>query len=489
MQIIQAFALFNHLLTIITMFKKTLITIAISVAVIAILAPYTLGFSLWHTGHAIKVATSLTAKLACSARYISGFSTQQIAEDLASYSPVTRWVNLHYDDELKFTQANLFTMAPVKAQYTQAKGCSLVNGKNNTSNSAEKSLVSLTAPPLSDSTKPWPEGSSVETIAPTMQQVLKQLLAQDNANELNTRAMVIVKNGEIIAEAYSDGIFPSTPLLGWSMTKSVTAMLLGRMAQLGMVSMDRDNLFQEWQQDRRKQISLQDLLQMSSGLAFDETYAPGSDATHMLFTADSASEVAMASPVIEPKGEHFSYSSGTTNLLARFIHQQFGHSTQSAINFLFNELFIPLGLQNSVLETDASGVFVGSSYLYGSARDWARLGLLMLNQGSVNQGKANQQRLLTKEWIRNATTPNRSNNDKRYGYQFWLNYGEVDSRWPSLPRDAYAMNGNRGQSVMIIPSEQVVFVRLGWTKGNYPKGENFSYLLGQLNSLKMKDSR
>jgi CubicO group peptidase (beta-lactamase class C family) len=132
-------------------------------------------------------------------------------------------------------------------------------------------------------------------------------------------------------------------------------------------------------------------------------------------------------------------------------------------------------MTNSIFEMDASGVMVGSSYLYASGRDWARLGLLMLN-GGINDGE----RLLPEGWTEAAHKPNTSNNDKRYGYQFWLNEGEDELRWPALPTDAYAMMGNRKQSVMIIPSEGVVFVRLGWSSGDYPMAANYVKLLSVL---------
>lgn len=120
-------------------------------------------------------------------------------------------------------------------------------------------------------------------------------------------------------------------------------------------------------------------------------------------------------------------------------------------------------------------MFVGSSYLYASARDWAKLGLLMLNEG-----KFNGEQLLPNDWVNKATSPNNSDNEKAYGFQFWLNNGDEHLRWPSLPEDAYAMMGNRKQSVMVIPSENTVLVRLGWTKGDYPMEQNYRAILDTL---------
>ena len=320
--------------------------------------------------------------------------------------------------------------------------------------------------------EPWPLGEEVPKTAPVIQQALEKLLRSDNEQGYNTRALLVVKDGVLLAEAYGPNINADTPLLGWSMAKSVTAIMLGVLEYQGNVDSKASNLFPEWQGDERAEITLEHLLQMSSGLNFDETYAPGSDATHMLFTADSASDVAIASPLWKQPSSYFSYSSGTTNLLSRHISNTLDNDPQAVQNFVQNSLFKPLGMANSEFEMDASGAMVGSSYLYSSGRDWARLGWLMVNEGEING-----QRLLSKEWVKRAALPNISDNDKRYGYQFWLNSGGSELRWPNLPEDSYAMLGNRKQSVVMIPSEQLVIVRLGWTTGEYPINRNFRKII------------
>ena len=181
----------------------------------------------------------------------------------------------------------------------------------------------------------------------------------------------------------------------------------------------------------------------------------------MLFNAHSTADFALAKPLEHPPGRQFAYSSGTTNLLAALLVERLG-GTQAAVNYLYEGFFAPLGMAHTVLELDPSGVFVGSSFIYGSARDWGRLGQLMLNGGILNG-----HRMLAPDWVQRATFPSAALNDPRYGYQFW----------PGLPRDAYAMMGNRGQVVMIIPSERTVIVRLGWSASDYPVDERFSSLL------------
>lgn len=194
----------------------------------------------------------------------------------------------------------------------------------------------------------------------------------------------------------------------------------------------------------------------------------------MLFRVASASDYAMQSNARRTPGTYFSYSSGTANLLAR-LHRDTLGSPQAAYDDLIDNIFSPMGMQHATLEMDAGGSFVGSSYLYASGRDWARMGQLMLNGGSLNG-----QQIVTNDWVQRATTPNDSDNEKAYGYQWWLNAGDASLRFPSLPADAYFANGNRQQVVMVFPSFNAVIVRLGWTSGWYPVDERFESLLLEL---------
>lgn len=459
--------------------KKFIIATLMIIAIICAIPPIALGFSVLNLGHAVKVATSLSAKLACSGYFISGFEHTQIMKDLASYSPVTNMVNLEYNDDEKSVSANLFGLAPVIARYRTTYGCSLVYPGVSALNESPAEIDSI---PTEYHLQAWPLGQARPDLQPHIMQRLQELAQQDNNKGLNTRALVVIKNGKLVGEYYAQNTTPKTPLLGWSMAKSVTAMTIGRMEKLGLIEQPQiidvppAVLFEEWQTDNRNGILLADLLNMTSGLQFDETYAPGSDATHMLFTAPSASDIAIQSPLQHAAGSHFSYSSGTSNLLARYIFNRFEHSPQKVQQFIHQQLLQPAGVSTLTFETDATGVPLASSYIYASAPDWARLGLLMANRGVING-----QQLLNQEWVIKATTPNKSNNETAYGYQFWLNKGDSELRWPSLPKDAFAMMGNRKQSVMIIPSQNTVLVRLGWSSGDYPMEQHYASILGELN--------
>nr|WP_010132729.1 serine hydrolase [Microbulbifer agarilyticus] len=448
--------------------KKFILTLLAIIAglliLLSLLAPTLLGFSITQLSNAVRVSTGMGAKLACSGRYLSGFSHTRNLDDLASYSPANRLLDLEYDDQVKRVTATLMGMGETSATYRPGLGCTLDIGDTS-------ALDDVTTTPIAHSAAAWPRGNTVTSIVPDQQQRLEAILQQDNHAGLNTRALLVVQDGELVAEAYGEGITPETPLLGWSMGKSLTAMMVGRLQALDpQVDMSRP-LFPQWNDDRSA-ISMEDLLQMSSGLAFDETYAPGSDATRMLFRAHSASDIALQSPLTKAPGEYFSYSSGTTNLLSRWIYDRLGATPQSNMDFFYQQILAPLGMRHTTFEVDGSGVFVGSSYIYASARDWARLGLLMLQNGDWNG-----EQLLSADWVTDAQTPNQSDNEPRYGYQFWLNSGGDELRYPELPADSYFMLGNREQIVMISPSTKTVMVRLGWSKKNYPTGENFAQFL------------
>ncbi len=427
----------------------------------------------------IDIGGAMSAKLACSARYVSGFDAAQAKADVVSYSPVFEFVNISHDDEQRRTRASLLGMGASAAQYRPGLGCTLERASN-------FQLDSLQIPELSEVEGLWPLGEQVAPAHAALQAKTDEVLARDNLAGLQTRALVVVHNGGIKAESYAGEIIGQTPLLGWSMGKSITSMMFGRMEMQGLLSITENNLFPAWANDQRRNITLENLLQMSSGLAFSEVYAPGSDATEMLFLAPSAAGVALRSPSAHPPGSYFAYSSGTSNLLMYFMTERLG-GPQAALNYLWQELFAPLGIRNAVFEPDPSGVVVASSYIYASPRDWARLGLVNLNQGLVTKNRPGegpvqpladgQSRLFTQDWSRRASMPNNSSNSRAYGYQFWLNDGGEQLRWPELPADAYAMTGNRQQVVMIIPSLDMVIVRLGWSPGRYPTSSNFAELI------------
>lgn len=269
------------------------------------------------------------------------------------------------------------------------------------------------------------------------------------------RAILVAQNGRIVAERYGEGFDDKTPLLGWSMTKTVNAALLGRLAAAGLIGLDDAALRPEWT-DARKDITLRDLLGMESGLAFNEDYGDVSDVNRMLFLEPDMARFAAAQPQAEAAGAQFTYSSGTATLLARIWMDRIGDPA-AALAYPRAALFDPLGMTSAELEADASGTLVGSSYMYATARDWARFGLFLLQDG-VWDGT----RLLPPGWVAamNASNGLPGNYSQM---QSWLQGPNDEDAAEGVPEDAFWLVGHDGQTVAIVPSEELVVVRLGLT--------------------------
>jgi CubicO group peptidase (beta-lactamase class C family) len=199
-------------------------------------------------------------------------------------------------------------------------------------------------------------------VVANLQRLVESQVSLDNELGLNTRALLVVKSGAIVAEAYAQGANAATPLLGWSMAKSLTSVMLGNLEMRGQIDLDTKPDFSNWIGDSRMDITITNLLTMTDGLDFSEDYNPGDDATTMLFTSPSASEFTLAKALAHKPGSYFNYSSGTANILARIYTDALG-GVQPAYDNYMDQIAAPLGFQNAVFEVDASGVFFGSSYL------------------------------------------------------------------------------------------------------------------------------
>lgn len=448
--------------------KKVIATVLI---VLGIAFAFASGITPSYIISAPGVASGIGAKLLCSSVFVSGFSEHQAFEDLLQYSPILERLSVEYDHDQRQVHTSFYGLAPTTASYVDGIGCA--NTYDGFSQRAE-----LETTPLPVFTSRWPHGNRVETINNSLQELTNALVAQDNAAGLNTRALLVVHRGNIVAESYAQGADEETPLLGWSMAKSLMGLMLGNLEYRGLLSTDEPAGFAQWQDDERRDIRIEHLLTMTDGLDFSEEYNPGDDATAMLFTQASASDYVLQQGLAAAPGSNFNYSSGTANVLSRIYFDRTGGTLADSLQDYREHIAVPLSFQHSVFETDASGVLVGSSYLYASARDWARMGQLMLNQGVLNGV-----RIVSEDWVNRSIQPNNSLNQRAYGYQWWLNSdGSSDyRRWPELPADAYSANGNRQQYTMIVPSADTVIVRLGWTSGRYPVGERFAQILNALN--------
>lgn len=401
-----------------------------------------------------RVINGLGAKLLCSGVFVAGRNADAVyGEDVIPSHSLAKTMSYDVDQKSQRVTTSFYGLFAQTAQYNQGLGCSIYQG--------EPPELSVTPASEKIPAFKWPE-SSLDDSSP-LNQLVANIVSESNSEPTtDTRALLVIKGGRIVAEQYAPGFDQNSLLLSWSMAKSVTSSLIGIWADEQHVDIDKPVDIKAWRADERKHISLRHLLTMSSGLNFNETYVPGTDSTRMLFMEDDMAGYAAGVGSLYPAGEHWAYSSGTTNILAGYLKQQLGGSLQASYDFAFNKLFKPAGMHSAVFEPDASGTFVGSSYLYMTARDWAKFGYLYLQGGQLNG-----QQIVPKAWVDFVKTPITAAAKGQYGGQFWLNAGEAGNpenrSFKDCPIDMYLASGHNGQYVAIIPSEDLVIVRLGWS--------------------------
>jgi CubicO group peptidase (beta-lactamase class C family) len=272
-----------------------------------------------------------------------------------------------------------------------------------------------------------------------------------------TKAVVVVHEGKVIAERYAPGIGVGTPLFGFSMTKSVINALIGVLTQQGLVTPSMPAPIPEWRapDDPRREIEVEHLMRMTSGLDLDETNS-GFDRSSRMFLEDDTSAYAVNAGLIAPIGTRFHYSSATTQILARIIRDAAGGPEQ-ALAFAWRELFNPLGMRTVTLEFDGVGTLQGANYMLASARDWAKFGLLYLNDGVVG-GKP----ILHEDWVDFCAAAT-LNSD--YAAGFYTNRSDhPDAKGRvrlGMPSDSFFASGLLGQRIVIMPSQRLIVVRLG----------------------------
>jgi CubicO group peptidase (beta-lactamase class C family) len=423
----------------------------------------------------LPIGTGYVAKYLCSSTFVSVRDPGTVfEEDVKPVNPIAKLVTYEIDHTNRLVTADAFGLFPLTAVYNDGCGCTLVIGTtiDDVRNLQLAGADFAQNRPRQNETKRWPHGSKGPA-DPVAMGLDKDKL--DRALDLafrevepgaprKSRAVVVVYDGRLVAERYAPGFHKDMALLGWSMSKSVTNTLVGLLVREGRLDIHAPAPVAEWSLpgDPRRQITLDQLLRMSSGLAFEEVYAPLTDATDMLYGSYNFAAFAAAKGMeSEPDGSWY-YSSGTANIIARIVRQTIEKDEPAYYRYLYRRLFDRIGMHSAVMEMDASGTFVGSSYALATPRDWARFGLLYLNDG-VWQGE----RLLPQGWVAYSTTPTPKAPMGEYGALFWLNAGEAGNsenrKWPSAPTDAYAAQGFQEQKVIIIPSKKLVLVRFGAT--------------------------
>ena len=407
----------------------------------------------------LRVGANYSAKIVCSNVFLAARDPQEVLsiDVQAPGISILKLMRVSVDRERGVVRAGfLGFIGDGLAVARPGRGCTVVpDGKLDSlaavpapTASPPRPFFPTTAPPF------WPDGTGVKT-EPRIDQVLQDAaLAGPGA-----RAIVVVDHGRIVGEHYAPGFTAATPLLGWSMTKTVTAGVIGMLIKDGKLSLDQAGFWPG--NDGREKIRLSDLLAMSSGLQWNEGYGAVSDVTSMLYLQPDMAAFARSPILAHPPGEAWLYSSGTAVILARIAQEAQPEDLASFINV---RLFGPLGMTTATIEPDEHGTLVGSSYMYATARDWARYAQFLLQDGAW-QGE----RLLPEGYVAMMAAPVAASRGQYGKGQTWL-WGS-DAATPGvnpdaafgIPPDTFWMSGHDGQSVTIIKSRQLVIVRLGLT--------------------------
>ena len=437
------------------MVSRKLIALALTLAV-----PIALGV-VYRPDRAIRVATGVVAHTVCSKSFVSGLDPETVFAETTDRAGIRslRWgLRYRLDRTGQTVDASVIGLLGSHAAFRDGLGCVLTHGPNEPYllKSDLAALKTLKAPPLlAEIAGP----AVVEPADPKLKAALDHAFDEPPVPPFRrTKAVVVLHEGNVIAERYAGGIGIDTPLLGFSMTKSVVNALIGILTQKGLVTPSMPAPISEWRAatDPRREIEVEHLLRMTTGLALDETNSGFDPSSQMVYLHNDMAAFAVRAAVIAPPGGRWAYSSPTTLLLARIIRDAVGGPEQT-LAFAWRELFNPLGMRDVTLEFDGAGTLEGSTSMLASARDWARFGLLYLNDGEVGG-----RRILHEDWV-DFSAAATLNTD--YGAGFWTNRSQHEHAKArvrlGIPRDAFFASGNLGQRIVIIPSQHLVIVRLG----------------------------
>ena len=412
----------------------------------------------------LAVASGFAAHHLCSETFVSGLSPEWIFENriaptggLKYVAPLTSYKVDTDKREVETKVAGLYTR---RAVYREGYGCVIYNPKSETAPESPPHVdaANVSAPAL----PPIADVDLVEPTHPALRQAVDRAFQERNEPPLiRTTAVLVLKNGKLIAERYGHGVGIDTPVLGFSATKSVTNALLGILVRQGKLDMHKPAPFAQWADpaDPRHAITPDQLLRQTSGLNLEQDNSGFDRNARMMYVERDMAAFALGSTLQHPPGTQWAYADGHFTLLSRVIRDAVGGTAQEVAAFAERELFGPLGMRHALLEFDATGTPLGANYLFATGRDWARFGQLYLNDGM-----AGNQRILPPGWVKYSATQTLATG---YGAGFWTNGVKGNAPWggpwgmPDVPPDAFFAMGFMGQHVVVVPSEQLVVVRLG----------------------------
>jgi CubicO group peptidase (beta-lactamase class C family) len=416
------------------------------------------------------VPVHFTSHQLCSATFVGGLDPAQFYNEAIKpkLGPVGALLTYEIDRERQEVRAHLAGLVHSRAVYDGPYGCRVLHPRRE-ARFAQSEADDHTPRVVSPSSIAGP--GIVAPANDKLSEALDHAFAEPYSGPRRfTKAVVVLHQGRVVGERYAPGVTQTTPLIGWSMTKSVTNALLGILVQNGKLDMHKPAAIAEWSapSDPRRIITADQLLRMVSGIGCGQSLKTGFTT---LFDADTQMEFDMADqPAFaanarlraEP-GAEWRYTNCNFILLSRMIRDAAGGDATSSRKFIERELFAPLGFEHATLEYDSAGVPLGTIHLWASARDWARFGLLYLRDGVAESG----QRLLPEGWVDySATLTPLSADEYGYGAGFWTQRGNSAAARARIaagfPADSFMAIGSQGQYTIVIPSHDLVIVKLGW---------------------------
>ncbi len=402
----------------------------------------------------LPIITGYAAKNLCSAVFVSGREQKDIENIDLNFSFI-KYTKNKVDFENKSVTSR-FLWRKSKAIYREGFGVTLLRDIKESELRKERYPLSV-KPGYSQDTIAWPLGDVLPDTATgidlkALGDITKSII-DNNSYHGNAFAFMVLHKGIPVAEAYKPQFNSKTRFLSWSMAKSFTNAMIGVLVKNGKIDIQSPVNIDEWKADERSRITMNDLMQMQSGLKWNEDYGNRSFVNVMLHCESDMGRYSFEQPLEHTPGTVWYYSSGTTNIVNWLIRKQFADDS-TYFQFPYAELFYKTGMPDIVFEVDPSGTRVGSSYLYATARDYARFGLLYQNDGVFNG-----ERILPEGWVKYSTSEAKASNGE-YGSFFWLNKSK---KYPSAPEDMFMCVGHDGQQIFILPTQELVIVVLGYS--------------------------
>lgn len=410
---------------------------------------------------ALRVAAGVAAHHVCSMTFIGGQDPKRTYDELVVPmigNVAGHLLSVHVTQGTQSVEVSSPLRSLARATFTRGYGCRLDLPGNlplvadTPADTASRVLDDDFAP-----------DQAVITRKPAVAAALDRIFTERKGDPVKqVKAVVIVKDGVVVAERYADGFDMHSPLISFSVAKSFTNALLGMLVSEGKLHVDQPLGAPEWRQpgDARASITVEDLMRMRSGLAAEEAESAFSPVAQMEFLHGDMAGFAAIQPAKEPSGKTFEYTSADTVLLDRKIGELIGGGAAGVRAYARNRLFRSLGMHDVTMEFDGQGTFIGSTYVYASARDYAKFGLLYLNDGVAPTGE----RLLPRDWVAWSRS---STLGAPYGAGFWTNDGPSrPAKWRvegGFPKDGFFASGTMGQRIYIVPSAKLVITRFGYS--------------------------